>query len=73
MMLSLKAIDSLKNRLVEDIWNLVTALQQWQNALFQLEKNENDVYILKDLATHSCEVGRQLEVLLQILEEKIED
>ena len=73
MMLSLKSIDSLKNRPVEDIWNLVTALQQWQNALFQLEKNENDIDILKDLATQSCEVGKQLEVILQILEEKIED
>ena len=73
MMLSLKSIDSLKNRPVEDIWNLVTALQQWQNALFQLEKNENDIDILKDLATQSCEVGKQLEVILQILEDKIED
>jgi hypothetical protein len=73
MMLSLKSIDSLKNRPVEDIWNLITALQQWQNALFQLEKNENDIDILKDLATQSCEVGKQLEVILQILEEKIED
>jgi len=73
MMLSLKSIDSLKNRPVTDIWNLVTALQQWQNALFQLEKNENDIDILKDLARQSCEVGKQLEVILQILEEKIED
>ena len=72
-MLSLKSIDSLKNRPVTDIWNLVTALQQWQNALFQLEKNETDIDILKDLATQSCEVGKQLEVILQILEEKIED
>lgn len=72
-MLSLKSIDSLKNRPVTDIWNLVTALQQWQNALFQLEKNENDIDILKDLARQSCEVGKQLEVILQILEEKIED
>lgn len=73
MMLSLKSIDSLKNRPVADIWNLITALQQWQNALFQLEKDEADIDILKDLATQSIEVGKQLEVILMILEEKIEE
>ena len=72
-MLSLKSIDSLKSRPVADIWNLITALQQWQNALFQLEKDEADIDILKDLATQSIEVGKQLEVILMILEEKIEE
>ena len=72
-MLSLKSIDSLKSRPVADIWNLITALQQWQNALFQLEKDKADIDILKDLATQSIEVGKQLEVILMILEEKIEE
>ena len=72
-MLSLGSIDSLKSRPVADIWNLITTLQQWQNALFQLEKDEADIDILKDLATQSIEVGKQLEVILMILEEKIEE
>jgi hypothetical protein len=48
-------------------------LQQHQNALFQLEKNERDPDILKDLASVALEVGKEIEELLALLEEKIED
>lgn len=61
------------NRSESDIWPLVTALQQLQNAIFQLEKNESDPDILKDLATRAGEIGKELEEILAILEEKIED
>ena len=72
-MLSIKSIDSLRNRSVVDIWNLITALQQWQNALFQLEKSEIDPDVLKDFAEQSSQVGKELEVILAILEERIDD
>ncbi|MFX0102564.1 MAG: hypothetical protein ACFFCS_23560 [Candidatus Hodarchaeota archaeon] len=73
MRLSAKSIQSLMNRSESDIWPLVTALQQLQNAIFQLEKNESDPDILKDLATRAGEIGKELEEILAILEEKIED
>jgi formate dehydrogenase maturation protein FdhE len=41
--------------------------------LFQLEKDEKDPDVLKDLASVALDVGREMEELLALLEEKIED
>jgi hypothetical protein len=73
MTLSSKSIQSFRDRPETDIWNLLTALQQHQNALFQLEKNERDPDVLKDLASVALEVGKEIEELLVLLEENIED
>ncbi|NMC07445.1 MAG: hypothetical protein GYA24_19675 [Candidatus Lokiarchaeota archaeon] len=59
MTLSSKSIQSFKDRLEADIGNLLTTLQQHQNALFQLETNDKDPEVLKDLASIALEVGRE--------------
>ncbi len=73
MTLSEGSINILKNRSEEEIWNYVDALQHMQNALFQLEKGETDPDVLRELAERSLEIGKELHMILEILEEIIED
>jgi len=71
--LSDKSIKSFKNKSEQSIWNYVTALQQLQNALFQLEKEEENPEILQDLSTRALEIGNEIESILKLLETKMED
>ena len=73
MTLSEGTINILKDRSEEEIWNYVDALQHMQNALFLLEKDETDPDILRELARRSLEVGKELQMILEILEERIEN
>ncbi len=73
MTLSKKSIQGLKNKPVQSIWNYITALQQLQNALFELEREENNSELLQDLSTRALEIGQEIEAVLQLLEVKIED
>ena len=73
MTLSDKSIQSLKNKSQQSIWNYVTALQQLQNALFELEKEENDPEILQDLTTRALEIGKEIESILELIEKITED
>ncbi|NMC06728.1 MAG: hypothetical protein GYA24_16040 [Candidatus Lokiarchaeota archaeon] len=49
------------------------ALQHVQNAIFQLEKGERNPDVLKELSAKAIDVGREVDALLGILEEKIAD
>ena len=73
MTLSKKSLQSLKNKPVQSIWNYITALQQLQNALFELEREETNSEILQDLSTRALEIGQEIEAVLPLLEIKIED
>ncbi len=73
MTLSQKSIDSFKNKPEQEIWIYVNALQQLQNAIFYIEKNENDPDILKDLAQRALDIGNEINAILELLEDKIED
>lgn len=73
MTLSDKSIQSLKNKPEQSIWNYITALQQLQNALFDLEKEEDNPEVLQDLAGRALEIGKEIEAILVLLEDKIED
>ena len=73
MTLTEETINILKNRSEEEIWNYVDALQHMQNALFQLEKDESNPAVLRELARRSLEVGKELHLILEILEEIIDD
>ena len=53
MTLSNKIIESFKNKPDQSLWNYIIALQQLQNALFELEKDENDLEVLQDLSTRA--------------------
>lgn len=72
MTLSQKSIESFKNKPEQEIWNYVNALQQLQNAIFNIEKNENDPDILKDLAQRALDIGNEITAILELLEDKIE-
>ena len=63
----------LKNRSEFDLWNYVGALQHMQNAIFQLEKDEEDPQVLSELAARAIEIGKELEEIISLIEEKIED
>lgn len=73
MMLSPKSIEALRERPENDAWSAVAALQQVLNVLFQLEQNETNPDVLRDLSASSIEISNELEEILGILEEKIED
>ena len=73
MTLSNKLIESFKNKPVQSKWNYILALQQLQNALFELEKDENDPIVLKDLSTRALDIGKDLEELLNLMENNLED
>ena len=73
MTLSNKMIESLKNKPDQSLWNYIIALQQLQNALFELEKDENDLEVLQDLSTRALEIGKDLEKLLNLMENNLEE
>ena len=68
MTLTEKSIKNFRNKPQKNIWNYVTALQQLQNALFELEKDEKNPDILKDISTRALEIGEEIEAILNILE-----
>ncbi len=73
MTLSAHSIELLKDKSERDLWNLVFALQHVQNAIFQLEKDERNPEVLRELSAKAIDVGHEVVALLGILEEKIED
>ena len=73
MMLSPKSIEALRERPENGAWSAVVALQQVLNVLFQLEQDETNPDVLRDLSASSIEISNELEEILGILEEKIED
>ena len=68
MTLSNKLIESFKNKPDQSKWNYILALQQLQNAIFELEKDEDDPAVLKDLSTRALDIGKDLEELLNLME-----
>ena len=56
MTLSNKMIERFKNKPDQSMWNYIMALQQLQNALFELEKDEKDYEILQDLSKRALEI-----------------
>ncbi len=66
-------IESFKNKPDQHVWNFILALQQLQNALFELEKDENDKEVLQDLSSRALEIGKDLEKLLELMEKSIEE
>ena len=73
MTLSDKMIESFKNKSDQSMWNYIMALQQLQNALFELEKDENEPDVLKDLSTRALEIGKDLEKLLELMEDNLKE
>jgi len=73
MTLSNKMIESFKNKPDRSMWNYIFALQQLQNALFELEKDENEPEVLQDLATRALEIGKDLEKLLNLMEKNLKE
>lgn len=73
MTISDKIIQSFKNKPQQCIWNYVTALQQLQNALFELEKEENNPDLLQDLSTRAIEIGEEIESIIDFMEKITED
>jgi len=73
MTLSNKMIESFKNKPDQSMWNYILALQQLQNALFDLEKDESDHDVLRDLSTRAIEVGKDLEKLLELMENNLKE
>ena len=73
MTLSDKMIESFKSKSDRSMWNYVMALQQLHNALFELEKNENELEVLQDLSTRALEIGTDLEKLLEFMENNLKD
>ncbi len=70
MMLTATGIQALRDRPESDAWSAVTALQQVLNVLLQLEQNETDEEVLRDLSAASIEATNELEEVLDIIEEK---
>lgn len=68
MTLSNRLIESFKNKPDQSKWNYILALQQLQNAIFELEKDEDDPIVLKDLSTRALDIGKDLEELLNLME-----
>jgi len=73
MTLSNKMIESFKNKSDQSIWNYIIALQQLQNALFGLEKDENEPEVLQDLSIRALEIGKDLEKLLDLMESNLKE
>jgi hypothetical protein len=73
MTLSNKMIERFKNKPDQSMWNYIIALQQLQNALFELEKGENDHEVLQDLSKRALEIGKDLEKLLNLMENNLEE
>ena len=73
MTLSNKMIESFKNKPDQSMWNYIMALQQLQNALFELEKDENEPEVLQDLSTRALEIGKDLEKLLDFMEKNLKE
>ena len=73
MTLSNKMIESFKNKSDQSVWNYIIALQQLQNALFELEKDENELEVLQDLSIRALELGEDLEKLLDLMENNLKE
>ena len=73
MTLSDKIMESFKNKPDQNMWNYIIALQQLQNALFELEKDETDSEVLQDLSTRALEIGKDLEKLLNLMESNLKE
>ncbi len=73
MTLSDKIIKSFKNKPDQNIWNYILALQQLQNALFELEKSESDHEVLQDLSSRALKIGKDLEKLLNLVENSLKE
>ena len=73
MTLSNKMIERFKNKPDQSMWNYIIALQQLQNTLFELERDENDHEILQDLSKRALEIGKDLEKLLNLMENNLEE
>ena len=66
-----KVLKRLKDKPEQSLWNYLITLQEFQNPLFALEKEENSPEVLKELSSRALEVGEEIEALLQLLEEEI--
>ena len=55
------------------MWNYILALQQLQNAIYELEKDEIDSEVLQDLSRRALEIGQNLEKLLELMESNLKE
>ena len=72
-MFSIENAQSLMDHEESELWDLATALLQLQNAIFKLEEHEKNPTVLRTLASRAIEAGRELDVVLQVLADKVED
>lgn len=72
-MFSVENVQSLMDHEESELWDLATALLQLQNAIFKLEEHEKNLTVLRTLASRAIEAGRELDVVLQVLSDKVED
>lgn len=73
MTLSRKSIQNLLDKPEHSIWNYIIALQHLQNVLFELEKEVTNPEVLQDLSIRALEVGKEIEAILVLLEERMEE
>jgi len=73
MTLSKKSIIDFRNQSEQELWNYVNALLHMQNAILQLELKESNPDNLKELSGRALEVGNELSMILEILDDIIED
>ena len=73
MTLSKRSIIEFSNKSEQELWNYVNALLHMQNAILQLELKESNPDNLKELSGRALEIGEELSMILEILDEIIED
>jgi len=73
MTLSKKSIIDFRNQSEQELWNYVNALLHMQNAILQLELKESNPHNLTELSSRALEVGTELSMIFEILDDMIED
>jgi hypothetical protein len=73
MPLSDRILASLSQRPEKDSWNLAGAYQHMLGALFKLEKDERDPYVIKDLAAVSIDISKDIQAILGVLSDIVKD
>jgi hypothetical protein len=73
MTLSKKSIIDFRNQSEQELWNYVNALLHMQNAILQLEIKESNPDNLIELSCRALEVGTELSMIFEILDDMIED
>jgi hypothetical protein len=73
MTLSKRSIIDFQNQSEPELWNYVNALFHMQNAILQLELKERNPVNLKELSKRAIEIGNEISMILEILDDFIEE